>query len=210
MNYGDEEEIGFDGFVSEGPPGGLEALLSAKAIISEPVRIEREGETVEVVFRELSNDMKQKCKMHALQYIEDKRRAQEEDGKGIWRDVDSDLDVLKGEETDLRMLQAAMLDPKTKGPACSLGWLRKRMGTQLQTALGEKYAAFEQLINPSEVTTELIELVIDDVKKKMQPDFLLMQYESTTLISCIMYLVDQLSSYQTDKSTGLESGETKP
>jgi hypothetical protein len=190
-----------------GKPGCLESLLSSRPIHSEPVTVTHGGESVQIIFRELSNDQKNKIKTHAIQHIEDIRRKQEEDGKGVWRDADSDLDVLKGEEQELRMLQAAMLDPKTKGPACSLGWLRRRMGTQLQTAIGEHYAMFEELIDPEQVTEEMIEQVIDDVKKNIPLDLLLMQYGSILLARSLQYSVALQSSSQTDKSSGSESGE---
>ena len=202
-------EIGPDGVVYDGPPGGLEALLSSKAIISEPVTCEHGGESVNVVFRELSNDQKQSIMGFALQFIEDKRRTQEEDGKGEWRDAESDRDVLIGEEREMRMLQAAMLDPKTKGPACSLGWLRKRLGTQLMTKIGQRYETFERSIDPEKIDEATIKQVIEDVKKNTPLDLLLMQYGSILLARCVQYLVALQSNSVTDKSSGSASGATR-
>ncbi len=198
-----------EGVVYDGPPGGLEALLSSKPIISEVVTVAHGDDSVTVKFRELSNDLKQKIMAHAIQHVEDMRRTQEEDGKGEWRDADSDRDVLIGEERDLRMLQAAMLDPKTNGPACSLGWLRKRMGTQLQTKLGDRYNAFEKLIDPEQVDEDMIELVIDDVKKNTPLDLLLMQYGSILLCRSLQFSVLHLSKSATGKSSGLGNGATR-
>lgn len=198
-----------DGIVSDLPPGGLEALLSSKAILSEPVTIEHGDDKITVRFRELSNDLKQKIMGHAIQHIEDMRRTQEEDGKGEWRDAESDRDVLISEERDLRMLQASMLDVETGGPACSLPWLRKRMGTQLQTKLGDRYTTFERLIDPEQVDEEMITLVIDDVKKNIPLDLLLMQYGSILLARSLQFMVAQQSTSQTDKSNGSSSGVTR-
>jgi hypothetical protein len=199
-------EIGPEGVVYDGPPGGLEALLSSRAIVSEPVTVEHGGESKTVRFRELSNSQKQSIRMFAMQYIEDKRRTQEEDGKGAWRDAESDRDVLIGEEMELRMLEAATLDPKTNGPACSLMWLRKRMGTGLQKKLGDRYAAFEETIDPDKVDEALIKLVFDDVKKNTPIDLLLMQYDRILLCRCLQYLAVHLSSFPTGKSGGSQSG----
>ena len=202
-------EIGPDGVEYDGPPGGLEALLSSRAIVSEPVTCEHGGESVNVIFRELSNDQKQSCMAFALQYVEDKRRTQEEDGKGEWRDAESDRDVLIGEERELRMLNAAMLDPKTKGPACSLGWLRKRLGTQLMVKIGQRYEAFERSIDPEKIDEDTIKMVIDDVKKNTPLDLLLMQYGSILLARCVQYLVALQSNSPTGKSSGSGSGATR-
>jgi hypothetical protein len=204
------EPYGKNGVEHDGPPGSLEELLSSKPIRSQVVKVEHGGESVEVIFRELSNDLKQRIMTHAIQHVEDMRRVQEDGGQGEWRDAGADRDVLIGEERDLRMLQAAMVDPKTNGPACSLQWLRKRMGTQLQTMLGDRYNAFEASIDPEQVTEDVIEQVIDDVKKNFPLDYLLMQYGSITLCRCVQFLVAQQSSLATDKSTGLVSGETQP
>lgn len=202
-------EIGPDGVVYDGPPGGLQALLSSKAIISEPVTCEHGGESVNIIFRELSNDQKQAIMGFALQRVEDRRRQQEEDGKGEWRDCASDRDVLIGEERELMMLQAAMLDPKTKGPACSLAWLRKRLGTQLMKKIGDRYETFEQSIDPEHIDEETIKMVIDDVKKNTPLDLLLMQYGSILLCRCVQYLVALQSNLVIVKSTGSASGGTR-
>lgn len=202
-------EIGPDGVVYDGPPGGLEALLSSKAIVSEPVTCEHGGESVNVIFRELSNDQKQAIWNFALQHVENRRRTQEEDGKGPWRDCASDRDVLIGEERELMMLQAAMLDPKTKGPACSLAWLRKRLGTQLMKKIGDRYEIFEHLIDPEQVDEELINIVINDVKKNTPLDLLLMQYGSILLARCVQYLVALQSNLATVKSGGSSTGGTR-
>jgi hypothetical protein len=207
-DFGDFE-VTPNGVAYDGPPGGLEALLSSRAIVSEPVTVEHDGEKKSVRFRELSNDQKQQIMTFAIQHIEDRRRTQEEDGRGAWRDAESDRDVLIGEERDLRMLQAAMLDPQTNGPACSLQWLRKRMGTGLQKQLGDRYAAFEELIDPEKVNEDLIKLVIDDVKKNTPLDLLLMQYDRISLVRSLQFLVSQQSSSQTAKSNGSASGGTR-
>jgi hypothetical protein len=185
-----------------GQIGCLEALLSSKPIISEPVTVEHGDSKVTIKFRELSNDQKNANRMHAIQFVEDRRRTQEDDGKGEWRDADSDLDVLKAEETDLRMLHAAMMDPKTGGPACSLEWLRKRMGTGLQTKLGDRYAKFEAAIDPAQVTEEMIEGVIQDVRDNYPFDYLLMQYDSILLVRSLQFLVAQQSTLEIAKSSG--------
>ena len=192
------------------PQGGLEALLSSKAIISEPVTCEHGGESKTVIFRELSNDQKQSIMTFALQHVEDKRREQEEDGKGAWRDAEADRDVLIGEERELMMLQAAMLDPKTRGPACSLEWLRKRMGTQLAKRLGDRYNIFEQSIDPDKISDEAIAGVIDAVKKKTPIDLLTMEYDSILLARCVQYLVATHSELQTVKSSGSSSSKKPP
>lgn len=195
-------EYSKDGVVWDGPQGGLEALLSSKAIISEIITVKHGKETKTVKFRELSNDLKQKIMSHAIQHVEDMRRVQEEGGKGEWRDAGADRDVLIGEERDLRMLQAAMLDPETNGPACSLAWLRQRMGTQLQTKLGDRYQAFERLIDPEHVDEDMVKMVIDDVKKNTPIDLLLMQYGSILLARSLQFSVLHLSNSKTDKSSG--------
>jgi len=205
----DNIEYGKDGVVYDGPPGGLEALLASKAIVSEVVTVEHGGESVTTKLRELSNDLKQKIMAHSIQHVEDMRRTQEEDGKGEWRDSESDRDVLIGEERDLRMLQAAMLDPKTNGPACSLAWLRRRMGTQLQVKLSDRYNTFEALIDPEQIDEDMIKLVIDDVKKNIPLDLLLMQYGSILLCRCVQYLVALQSNLATVKSSGSSSGGTR-
>jgi len=203
-------EIGPNGVVYDGPPGGLEALLSSRAIVSDPVTVEHGDESKTVKFRELSNDQKNAVRAFAVQFIEDRRRTQEEDGKGEWRDAESDRDVLVAEEMELRMLQASMLDPKTNGPACSLAWLRKRMGTQLQQKLGERYDAFEKLIDPEQIDEDIIKMVIEDVKKNTPLDLLCMQYGSILLARSLQYLGALHFSSVTDKSNGLESPETQP
>jgi hypothetical protein len=195
-------EISKDGVEYDGPPGGLQSLLSSKAIISETVTVEHGGESKTVKFRELSNDQKQACMAFAIQHVEDRRRTQEEDGKGEWRDAESNRDVLVGEEQNLRMLQASMLDPETNGPACSLGWLRARMGTQLAVKLSDRYNAFEALIDPEQITEDLIEQVIGDVEQNFPLDYLLMQYGSILLCRCVQYLVAQQSNSKTDNSDG--------
>jgi hypothetical protein len=199
-------EIGPDGVVYDGPPGGLETLLSSKAIISEELTCEHGGESVNIIFRELSNDQKQFCMMFAMQYIEDKRRQQEEDGAGEWRDCESDRDVLINEEKEIRILNAAMLDPKTKGPACSLTWMRRRLGTQLMAKIGHRYFVFEKSIDPDKISDAAIAGVIDAVKKKTPIDLLTMEYDSILLASCVQYLVAVHSRLQTGKS----SGSSKP
>ncbi len=207
----DDIEITSDGVMyAEGvPPGGLEALLSSKAIVSEVVIAEHGGETKTVKFRELSNDQKQAIMTFAIQYMEDRRREQEEDGKGEWRDAESDRDVLVGEEMELRMLQAAMLDPTTNGPACSLTWLRRRMGTQLQTKLGQRYAAFELLIDPEKVDEDIIKAVLDSVKKNIPIESLCMECDSVLLARCLQYSVALLSNLATVKSSGGSTRATK-
>ena len=202
----DHLEIGPDGVVYDGPPGGLEALLSSRAIISEVVKVEHGGESKTIKFRELSNDQKQAIMTFAIQHVEDKRRQQEEDGKGEWRDASSDRDVLIGEERDLRILQAAMLDPKTDGPACSLTWLRRRMGTQLQTKLGDRYTLFEKSIDPEKIDEDTIKMVIDDVKKNTPLALLLMQYGSVLLARSLQYLVALQENLAIVKSSGSRSG----
>ncbi len=209
MQPPNEPEYTKDGIKSEGPPGGLEALLSGRSIISDVVTVEHGGDKITVKFRELSNDLKQKIMAHAIQHVEDMRRTQEEGGKGEWRDSDSDRDVLIGEERDLRMLQAAMLDPKTNGPACDLAWLRRRMGTQLQTMLGDRYQVFEALIDPEIVDEGMIKIVIDDVKKNTPIDLLLMQYASVLLARSLQFSVLHQSNSRTARSSGSLSGKRK-
>ncbi|MEE9367150.1 MAG: hypothetical protein V3W44_10710 [Dehalococcoidales bacterium] len=209
MPPSDYDEISPDGVVYDGPPGGLEALLSSKRIESEIVTVEHGGESKTIKFRELSNDQKQACMAFAIQHVEDRRRTQEEDGKGEWRDAESNRDVLIGEEQHLRMLQAAMLDPETNGPACSLGWLRKRLGTRLFTKLGDRYEVFEQSIDPDYVTEDMVKMVIDDVKKNTPLDLLLMQYGSILLARSLQFSVLHLSNSETGKSSGL-STSAKP
>lgn len=203
-----EDSYGRDGWTMEGAgPGCLDELLSSKPIHSPPITVEHGEESKSVIFRELSNDMKQRIMTHAIQHVEDLRRTQEEDGKGAWRDAEQDRDVLIGEERDLRMLQAAMLDPKTGGPAVSLGWLRKRMGTGMQTKLGNCYAAFEQMIDPDGVDEETINAVLDDVKKNVPLDLLMMQYDAILLARSLQYSVNLLKTYETDKSSGTPNGD---
>ncbi|KKL03778.1 hypothetical protein LCGC14_2622740 [marine sediment metagenome] len=204
-------EITADGVMrDEGVPvGGLEALLSSKAIVSEPVTCEHGGESKTVIFRELSNDQKQSIMTFALQRVEDKRREQEENGKGTWRDCEADRDVLIGEERELMMLQAAMLDPKTKGPACSLEWLRKRMGTQLAKRLGDRYNTFEMSIDPDKISDDAILAVIDAAEKKTPIDLLTMEFDSILLGRSVQYLVAILSELRTAKSSG-SSSSRKP
>jgi hypothetical protein len=202
-------EIGPDGVVYDGPPGDLETLLSSKPILSDPFEVSHGGETVKARFRELSNSQKQSIQAFAIQWFEDKRREQEKDGAGEWRDAESDRYVMIGEERHLRMLQAAMIQPDSFAPACSLGWLRKRMGTQLETMLGNRYAAFEASIDPVNVGEEEIEAVLQDVRDNYPFDYLLTQYDVVLLVRSLQYSVSLHSKSATDKSSGLVSGEVQ-
>ena len=199
-------EIGPDGVLHYGPPGDLEAMLSSKPIISEPFEVSYGGETKKARFRELSNSQKESIRAFAIQWFEDKRREQEEDGKGEWRDAEADRKVMIGEEMHLRMLQASTIQPDGFGPACSLAWLRKRMGSQLATMIGNRYAQFEASIDPLHTSQEMIEQVLQDVRDRYPFDYLAMQYDVVTLIKSLQYLGNLHWKSQTDKSSGSRTG----
>ena len=192
------------------PKPDLEALLSLEPILSDPIKVEFGGHTAHVVLREVPNDMKNRLKAAAIQHVEDDRCRREKESGNEWREVSGDLDVLKAEEQDLRILHAAMLDPKTRGPATKLETLRFHLGSNLQEMLGQKYAEFEQGINPDGASEELIESLIDDVKKNADLAWLWTQYGSLTALRCVQYLVAQQEQYQIELSSGISSGETPP
>ena len=140
----------------------LEDLLSLEPILSDPVEVQFGGQTTQIVFRELSNDKKNRQRAAAVQYVEDERRKREKNGEGEWRDADLDVATLKAEEQELRMICASMIDPVTKGPACSLDLLRHHMGVQLQEYLSSKYAEFEQSISPYAADDQRTEQLLED------------------------------------------------
>lgn len=192
------------------PVPDLEALLSLEPILSDPIKVEFGGQSAYVMLREVPNDMKNRLKAAAIQHVEDDRVRREKESGNEWREVSTDLDVLKAEEQDLRILHAAMLDPKTKGPAVSLETLRFHLGSNLQEHLGQKYAEFEQGINPDGATEELIESLIEDVKKNADLAWLWTQYGSLTALRCVQYLVARQEQFQIELSSGISSGETQP
>ena len=200
-------ELTKDGVVYDGPPGDLETLLSSKAILSESFDISYGDDKVRGRWRELSNSQKQAIQAFAIQWFEDKRRQQEEDGKGEWRDAESDRDVMIGEERHLRMLQASLIQADSYAPAISLGWMRKRMGTQLETMLGNRYHAFEASIDPVNVDEEVIEQVLQDCRDNFPFDYLLTQYDIITLVRSLQLLVNLHWPSQIEESSGGQSDD---
>ena len=188
----------------------LDDLLSLKPLKSDPIKVEYGGSSVDVCLQEVPNAHKNKLKAAAIQHIENDRRKREDAGDGEWRDAESDIDVLRAQEWDMRILHAAMRDPKTNGPAVSLEVLRHNLSSNLQEFMGEKYAEFENGLNIDGATDEMIKSLIDDVKKKGDLALLWTQYGSLTALRCVQSLVVLLETYQIDPSTGISSGELKP
>ena len=194
----------------EKPVPALERLLSTSPLLSEPIEIKRGADKIRLKFREVPNDMKNRIKEQAIQFVEDRRRKFESEGEGEWRGVDEDLMTLKAEEQELRMLQAAMIDLETDGPACSLDWLRRRMGTELQAYLGEKYKEFEDELSPDKATDDDVKSLIEDLKKNEAFPLLWMRYGSRTALSLLVCLANHPEISQIAWSFGGSSGEVQP
>lgn len=176
----------------------LEDLLSLEPLLSDPIKVKFGGREVNVVFREVSHDSKNRLKAAAIQHIENDRRRREDEGGSEWREVSMDLDVLRAEEQELRVLHAAMIDPITKGPAADLRTLRHHLTSNMQEYLGAKYAEFEAGLNPDGATEEMIEDLISDVKKNVDLALLWTQYGSLTALRCVQVLVGQQETSQTE------------
>lgn len=185
----------------------LDDFLSLEPMRSEPIEIERAGKKVKVIFQEVPNDLRNLHLMEGIQAVEDRRRELEKQGSGEWRDAETDLDVLKREEQELRTLCAAMKNPSDNSPAFSLSNLRYYMGSPLMDFLGNKYAEFEAGINPDSASDELVEALIDDVKKNEDLALLWTRYGSHTALRCVQYLVAQVEKYQTESSSGTDTGD---
>lgn len=193
--------------------GSLEQALSADPLLSPELVWEVAGREVRVIFRELPQAQIDRLRMAAIQYVEQERARREGDGAS-WRDVQSDLDVLRANRLDLLMLHAAMLDPRTMGPACSLEWLEKRLSPELQEHLARAYHQWVQGISPDAVTTEMVDHIFEEVKKKrddpMLPVWLWTRCGYRMLTGCMLYMADLYENYRTAQSSGTESGRPEP
>jgi len=187
----------------------LEALLSLEPILSDPIEVKFGGQATHVVLREIPNDTKNRLKMAAIQHVENARVEREKHGGNEWRNAAADLDVLKMEEQDLRILHAALTDPVTHGPAVSLETMRYHMGSNLQEFLGQKYEEHEAGINPDGATDEMIQALLDDVKKNEDLVSLWTRYGSLTALRCVQFLAAQVEMYQTAQSSTISTGKKR-
>lgn len=192
--------------------GSLERALSAEPLRSDVMEITVNGHPAKLQFVELSQTRYDQLRGEAIRWTEELRRENEDNGE--WREAQVDLDAIRANRTDILALWAAMVDPDTDGPACSLEWLEKRMPPDVQEFLATAFAAWKQGISPDGVTQEIVEALIEDVKKKRQepglPAWLWTQYGYQRLLASVLYLVDLLSIYQSDASSGTSSGEDTP
>jgi hypothetical protein len=181
---------------------GLEALLSTTPVLSPALEVTIHGQKVEVMFRELSQNLKERLRVQAIGWVEDQRRHVEKETGVEWRDVGIDLQELRADRWDLLLLHAAMRDPKTKEEACSLNWLEDRLGSEEHKFLASKYHEFELGLSPDRVTQEDIDLLIADLKKNA-PDLVSLwrRYGFLTVYASLLYMVDQSQTSPIESSS---------
>jgi hypothetical protein len=177
----------------------LEEALNADPVMSEILEITVRGVPVRVQFRELPTTMVDKLRMAAIQYVEDQRRKKEQKGDGEWRDAQMDIDVLRANRLELLMIHAALVNPDSGGPACTLASLEGGIEIDVLEYLGEKWEEFKTGIDPDYLDEDAIKVILDEGRKKnWDPVWLWTHCGFKRLTGLVAYLDGRLSSYQTE------------
>jgi hypothetical protein len=196
--------------MDERKPGCLELALSADLLVSPPIDIPLPGgRVVKGVFRELTQQRKDWLRVEALGWVEERRKAVEDQIGGPIRDADTEWDQLRNNRWDLLMLHAALRDPaNTDNEACSLVVLEARLDPQTRVYLSAKYFEWESGFDPSNVSAEEVEAFINDIKKnKAGPLACWQRYGSAVAWNSIFTLIDRLETSQIDASTDTYTSE---
>ena len=198
--------------MSDHPLTSLEAALSVDPIYSETLEFELRGSPVRIRFRELSQDRIDKLRRLAIEHVEQDRRRKESEE---WRNIQVDMDAMRANELDLRMIHYCMIDAdaydedRTVRLAVeNIQLLRDGLSPDIQEHLAAQHKLFCESISPDSMAKEDIEELADLIKKKeIHPLSASIQFGFKTLIASFTYLVDELATYQTELSSDTPSGE---
>lgn len=191
--------------------GALELALSADRILSPPFDLKLgNGQTVSVRFRELSDLTKGELRLQAIGWVETRRRAVESEIGHELRDIQAELEAERCRRWDLLLVHAALVDAENpEQEACSLMIMEHRLDPTARVYLSTKYQEFEESVDPNKVTPEMVEELVEELKKKqLSPTVCWRRYGSAALWSCLHYMADQLLKSQGEQSTGGSSSET--
>jgi hypothetical protein len=185
----------------------FETALCAQPLYSEVQEIEIQGVKAKWVWREISQSRYDALRRTAIQYVEEDRARKEQ---GLeWQDVTSDMDAMRANELDLRLIQAAMRDADDhEKEAIKLQTLRDRLSPDMQEHLATNYQIWRDSLSPDSMSEEDVKLLCEAIKKKEVPTpSLVTQFGFRTAIACLDYMASQHTISQTESSSDTSSGE---
>jgi hypothetical protein len=185
----------------------FEDALCAAPLISDVQTMKIGRNEASWVWREISQSRTDQLRRTSIQWVEEDRRRKERGGD--WRDVITDLDAMRANELDLRLIHAAMRDPENHTEeAIGLDSLRDRLSPDMQEHLATSYQIWRASIAPDTMSQEDIVALCEEIKKKeVDTPLLLTQFGFKTAIACLGYMAEQLTTYQTEPSLPTSSGE---
>jgi hypothetical protein len=177
--------------------------LGPEAQVSDPVEIKIRGKQIVGVFREISQDTKDRLRLEAAAYAQTlKAGAEDTDGNRLdpaW--LQEHLDVVLSNRWTALMLHAALRDPDDHAQPLFGHDVLAQLPTGTITDLALKYEQFESGVSALNVTSEDVEEFIAELKKKTPPHVLWRRYGSSIQLACLRHLVDLLETPQTDTSS---------
>jgi len=191
-------------------PGCLEQALTAELALSPIIDVPLPGgKVVKARFRELTQQRKDWLRVEALAWVEERRKAVEEEFGVQIRDAEEEWAQLRNNRWDLIMLHAALRDVETPDvEACSLTVLEARLDPGTRVYLRSKYFEWEAGLDPSNVTQDEVEAFIEDVKKNgLSPIACWQRYGSAVLWSSLLTLVERLQTSPTESYTAGSSSD---
>jgi hypothetical protein len=195
------------------PAGGislLELALAGEPATSPPLEFQVSGQTVRVVFREVSQTRIDKLQLSAQQWAEEGRTIREKSAakNQEWHYAEETMSRVVRNRADLLILHASLRDAAhPEREACSLNWLERRLPPDIHAYLASKYDEWRGGLSIDAVSPESIVAFRDAVKKNVDPVSLWMRFGSrTVLASAISSVFEQPETSPTAPSTPTSSG----
>jgi hypothetical protein len=154
------------------------------------------GKTVSAVFRELSQDSKDRLRIEAASYVETLRKSTEDvDGNKLDQDwLSEHLDTVLSNRWTALMVGSALRAPDDPTQPLFGADVLAMLPTGTITDLALKYEQWESNVSVLNVTPEAVDEFIAELKKNIPPNELWRRYGSSIQLVCLRHLVDQLET----------------
>lgn len=197
------------------PPITMADVFAMEAPKSDVFRFEYAGREIQAQFKLLSDAEKDRCLLDAAQFITDEkwRRMTKRvvEGKEIHEEwaatTEEALGTVQQAHADRLVIAAACIHPETGVPVATVEHWRQ-VPDRVLAYLKEKYRAFEQSLDPDQLSEAEIDLCFEVAKKKDLAT-LLTAFGSRTLASCLIYFVSLWELSMTGESDGFSNGESE-
>lgn len=181
-----------------------DVLLGSLDEPSPPVEVRLAGgRTLTVCFRRLSDRRKQILRARAMAWVEQTRRAVEEEAGAEIRDAQASWEEIREARWELLIVHAAMRRPDDPDQeAMSLRDFELAATSDLIHYLSTKYKEFEEGLDVDAVTPERIQEAIEEIKKNdLSLVELWQQYGFAMLAGCLLTLAAQPETSETKRSS---------